>query len=165
VEEFTSRRNKLGTLWKNYLSGVPGISTQTVAPGSKHSYFLALFCLDLNLLPCTAQEFSEALNAEGVPNKAHLITGGRPVYLYDIFRNRSAFPGTQYPFVSKDLGSDRSYEPGDCPVAEAAFDRWITMDLHEHYTEKDMEEIAHGIGKVAYHYTSCRSASKARGVA
>jgi dTDP-4-amino-4,6-dideoxygalactose transaminase len=154
VEEFTSRRNKLGTLWKNYLAGMPGISTQTVAPGSKHSYFLALFCLDLNLLSCTAQEFSEALTAEGVPNKAHLITGGRPVYLYDVFRNRSAFPGTQYPFVSKDLGSEQSYQPGDCPVAEAAFDRWITMDLHEHFTEKDIEEIALGIGKVAYHYAA-----------
>jgi len=165
VEEFTSRRHKLGTLWKNHLSEMPGISTQTVAPGSKHSYFLALFCLDLNLLSCTAQEFSEALNAEGLPNKAHLITGGRPVYLYDVFRNRSAFPGTQYPFVSKDTGAERSYQQGDCPVAEAAFDRWITMDLHEHYTERDMEEIAHGIGKVAYHYASRRSTPKSLGAA
>jgi dTDP-4-amino-4,6-dideoxygalactose transaminase len=144
---------------------MPGISTQTVAPGSKHSYFLALFCLDLNLLSCTSQEFSEALYAEGVPNKAHLITGGRPVYLYDIFRNRSAFPGTQYPFVSKDIGSERCYQQGDCPVAEAAFDRWITLDLHEHYTEKDIEEIAHGIGKVAYHYASRRSTPKSLGAA
>ena len=165
LEEFTSRRNMLGTLWKNHLCGMPGISTQMVAPGSKHSYFLALFCFDVNTLACTAQEFSEALNAEGVPNKARLITGGRPVYLYDIFRHRSAFSGTQYPFVSRDLGTSRSYQQGDCPVAEAAFDRWITMDLHEHYTEKDMEEIAHGIGKVAYHYASRRRASISIGAA
>jgi dTDP-4-amino-4,6-dideoxygalactose transaminase len=165
VEEFTSLRHKLGTLWKSYLAGMPGISTQTVAPGSKHSYFLALFCLDLNVLSCTAQEFSEALNAEGVPNKAHLITGGRPVYLYDVFQNRSALPGTQYPFVSKDLGSDRRYEPGDCPVAEAAFDRWITMDLHEHFTEKDIEEIALGIGKVAHHYATGKITAMSPGAA
>lgn len=165
VAEFTSRRNQLGTLWKGYLSGMPGISTQTIAPGSKHSYFLALFCIDRRQLSCTAQAFSEALTAEGVPNKAHLITGGRPVYLYDVFRNRSAFPGTEYPFVSKDLGTDRSYQAGDCPVAEAAFDRWITMDLYESYTEQDMEEIAHGIGKVAYHFASSRRSSKSRGVA
>lgn len=62
VGEFTARRNLLGTLWKNYLAEIPGISTQTVAPGSKHSYFLALFCLDLTLLGCTASEFSEALS-------------------------------------------------------------------------------------------------------
>jgi dTDP-4-amino-4,6-dideoxygalactose transaminase len=59
--------------------------------------------------------------------------------------------------VSKDTGAERSYQPGDCPVAEAAFDHWITMDLHENYTEKDIEEIAHGIGKVAYHYATRRS--------
>ena len=165
VEEFTSRRHKLGTLWKSSLDGIPGISTQAVAPGSKHSYFLALFCLDFNVLSCTAQEFSEALNAEGVPNKAHLITGGRPVYLYDIFQNRSAFPGTQYPFVSKDIGSEHRYQRGDCPAAETAFERWITMDIHEHYTEKDIEEIAHGIGKVAYHYAARRTTSKSSGAA
>jgi perosamine synthetase len=156
VEEFTSRRNHLGTLLANLLREAPGISTQRIAPGSKHSYFLGLFCLDFNELACTAREFSEALTAEGVPNKAHLITGGRPVYLYDIFCNRSAFPGTQYPFVSQDLGTNRSYQPGDCPVAEAAFERWITIDLHEHYTDTDMQEIAHGIGKVARHYASAR---------
>jgi dTDP-4-amino-4,6-dideoxygalactose transaminase len=144
---------------------MPGISTQTAAPGSKHSYFLALFRLDLELLSCTAQEFSEALSAEGVPNKAHLITGGRPVYLYDIFRKRSALPGTQYPFVSKDTGSERTYKQGDCPVAEAAFDRWITMDLYEHLTERDIEEIAHGIGKVAHHYAVRRNVAISRGAA
>ena len=165
LAEFVHRRNKLGTLWKNYLSDMPAISTQTVAPGSKHSYFLALFCLDLERLSCKAQEFSDALNAEGVPNKAHLITGGRAVYLYDMFRNRSAFPGTQYPFVSKELGSEHSYQPGDCPVAEAAFDHWITMDLHENYTEKDIEEIAHGIGKVAHHYASRRRTTTSLGAA
>ena len=61
------------------------------------------------------------------------------------------------------MGQQYGGKPGDCPVAEAAFDRWITMDLHEHYTENDMEEIAHGIGKVAYHYASRRSASTALG--
>lgn len=157
LDEFTARRNYLGTLCNNGLSEFPGISTQFIAPGSKHSYFLFLFCLDLDLLACSADEFSKALNAEGIPNKAHLITGGRPVYLYDIFRNRSAFPGSEYPFVSKDTGAACSYQAGDCPAAEAAFDRWIAMDLHESFTQLDIEEIVHGIGKVAHHYSSFRS--------
>ena len=77
----------------------------------------------------------------------HLITGGRPVYLYDIFQKRSAFPGTDWPF-----SPDRLYCKGDCPVAEAAFDRWITMHVYEHYTERDIDEIALGVGKVAHHF-------------
>jgi perosamine synthetase len=163
VEAFTARRHQLGTLLRSYLAEIPGISTQTIAAGSKHSYFLALFCLDLSMLGCTAPQFSEALTAEGVPNKACLITGGRPVYLYDVFRKRSAFPGTHYPFVSKDTGADRTYRPGDCPVAEAAFDRWITMDIYENFREVDIQEIALGIGKVANYFAARRRSTSTLG--
>ena len=154
VREIVERRNRLGALLNQLLSRVPGIFPQAIPQGCKHSYFLYLFRLDLAMLHCTAEEFAEALNAEGVPNKAHQITGGRPVYLYDLFQNRSAFPGTTYPFASSDLGTDRVYRTGDCPVAEEAFNRWITMDLHEHYTETDAEEIAFGIDKVAHFFAA-----------
>jgi dTDP-4-amino-4,6-dideoxygalactose transaminase len=70
-----------------------------------------------------------------------------PVYQYRIFRNRSAFPGSEFPLAG------RVYGKGDCPVAEDAFDRWITMNIYEHYTETDIDEIAHGIGKVANHFS------------
>jgi hypothetical protein len=47
-------------------------------------------------------------------------------------------------------------------VAEEAFDRWITMNIYEHYAPTDMQEIAHGIGKVAHHFQArARSMVKA----
>jgi len=108
--------------------------------------FCNFFKLDLEHLGCTAREFAIALAAEGIPNEAHLITGGRPVYLYDIFQERSAFPGSKYPFGA------RVYRPGDCPVAEQAFNEWITMNLFEHYTDRDIDEIGFGIAKVARYF-------------
>src|SRR5205807_1254851 len=107
---------------------------------------LYLFRLDLDALKCDAATFAKALAAEGIPNAAHLITGGRPVYLYDVFQKRSAFPGTEYPFAP-----DRIYRAGDCPVAEDAFTRWITMNIYEEYSEQDIDEIGFGIAKVADH--------------
>lgn len=147
VREVVERRRRLAGRLNDRLGEVPGVTAQTVPTGSMHAYFLYLFRLDLSRLRCTAEEFSQALAAEGVPNAARTITGGRPVYLYDIFQKRSAFPGTEYPF-----SPDRYYRAGDCPVAEAAFDRWITMNLYEHYTDQDIDEIALGIGKVARNF-------------
>ena len=49
------------------------------------------------------------------------------------------------------------YRKGDCPVAEEAFERWITMDLFEHYTEADIQEMAWGAGKVAHHFWRMRA--------
>jgi len=146
VEAVAARRSALGSQLNDILAGCPGVFTQPVPPGARHSYFLYLFRLDLAALACSAAAFSQALAAEGVPNAAHLITGGRPVYLYDVFTNRSAFPGTEYPFVP-----DRRYGPGDCPVAEAAFETWITMNIYEEYRDTDVDEIGLAIGKVAWH--------------
>ena len=148
VETIVDARNGLGRKLDGLLAGIPGVTPQKTPSGCRHSYFLYLFRLDLDLLGATAREFSQALAAEGVPNEAHQITGGRPVYLYDIFLNRSAFPGSAWPF---DLAG-RIYRRGDCPVAEAAFERWITMQVYEHYTDTDIDEIGAAIAKVAGWY-------------
>lgn len=156
VDTVAARRSALGTRLNAILAECPGVFTQPVPAASRHSYFLYLVRLDLDRLGCAADDFSRALAAEGVPNAAHLITGGRPVYLYDIFTKRSAFPGTEYPFAP-----DRRYRPGDCPVAEAAFDRWITMNLYEEFSDADVDQIGLAIGKVAWHMAR-RAAAGAR---
>jgi len=153
VQDITARRNQLGTRLNELLRAIPGIIPQTIPAGCLHSYFLYLFKLDLAHLDCTSREFAAALAAEGVPNDAHLITGGRPVYLYDLFQKRTAFPGSTFPFGA------REYRAGDCPVAEDAFSRWITMNVYEHYTDRDIEEIAFAIGKVARHFAGTQPAS------
>ena len=153
LPEFTDRRWRSGTRLSDHLAEVNGISLQQIRPGSKHSYFLFLFKLDLERFGCPAEEFAAALRSEGVNAKTQLITGGRPVYLYDIFQKRSAFPGSNYPFVSRDTGADRSYPRGLCPVAEDAFSRWITLELLENYTDQNVDEIAFAIAKVAYHFS------------
>jgi perosamine synthetase len=154
VWDIVERRNRLGTKLNGLLDAMPGVTPQKIPKGSKHSFFMYLFRLELEQLGCTPREFSDTLKAEGIPNEAHLITGGRPVYLYDVFRNRSAFPGSHYPFDQ----SDRTYRAGDCPIAEEAFNRWITLNIYEYYTDTDIEEIANGIGKVAYHFAARKPA-------
>jgi dTDP-4-amino-4,6-dideoxygalactose transaminase len=158
VEHFVAARNRVGTRLNELLAGVPGVTPQKVPEGCRHSYFLYLFRLDLAVLGCTSDEFAAALNAEGVPNDAHTITGGRPVYLYDIFRKRSAFPGSEYPFNL----AGRVFRKGDCPVAEAAFENWITMNPREQWTDTDVEEIGEAIAKVASHFAARAKRSAAR---
>jgi dTDP-4-amino-4,6-dideoxygalactose transaminase len=147
VENIVASRSRLGALLDARLKDIPGVTPQKTPEGCRHGYFLYLFRLDLDRLHCTSQAFSEALSAEGIPNKARLITGGMPVYQYRIFQNRSAFPGSEFPLAG------RVYGKGDCPVAEDAFDRWITTNIYEHYTETDIDEMAHGIAKVAAHFS------------
>lgn len=151
VQEVVANRNRLGTRLSTLLADTPVVAPQIVPEGSTHSYFHYLFRVDTAQLSATAEEFANLLTAEGVPTKAHQITGGRPVYLYDIFQNRSAFPKSAYPFASRDFPGDRVYRRGACPVAEAAFEHWLLLDLFEHYTDHDVDEIAFAIRKVTHH--------------
>ena len=151
LDEFIERRRKLAGELSLRLSEIDGIELQRIRPGSAHSYFLYLFRVDPDRIGATAARFAEALRFEGVNARANLITGGRPVYMYDIFQRRSAFPGSEYPFRSVDTGSDRAYPPGLCPVAEDAFSRWIVVELLENYTEQNVAEMADAVAKVAHH--------------
>jgi perosamine synthetase len=151
LEEFVEKRCRLAERLSSQLDPIEGVSLQRIRPGSKHSYFLYLFQLDLKQFPCTSGEFVQALVSEGV-KATNGITGGRPVYWYDIFQHRSAFPGSLYPFQSRDTGVDRRYPHGLCPVAEQAFDRWITVEVLENYNEQNIDEIAFAIAKAAYHF-------------
>jgi dTDP-4-amino-4,6-dideoxygalactose transaminase len=151
LSEVVERHWRFGTRLSAALAEAEGISVQRIRPGDKHSYFLYLFRLELDKLDCTADAFALALRHEGVKAKAHLITGGRPVYLYDLFQKRSAFPLSSYPFRSLDTGADRSYPPGLCPVAEEAFRRWITIEVLPDYLEENVDEIAMAVIKVAHH--------------
>jgi len=157
IQDIVNRRTRLGSRLSALVAGIPGVTPQTVPAGSKHTYFLFLFRLDLERLGCTSLGFSQALAAEGIPNDAYMITGGRPVYLYDVFQKRAAFPGSEYPFSL----TGRVYQQGDCPVAEDAFDRWITMNLSEHWSGRDIDEVAAGIGKVAEYFTARKQAERA----
>jgi dTDP-4-amino-4,6-dideoxygalactose transaminase len=152
LRRIIDRRRQLGQRLTRQLEEIPGIDVQRVPEGSRHSYFMYLFRLKLDTLTCNADEFSSALSAEGIPNAARRITGGMVEYAYQMFQHRSAYPKSMMPFVCKDTGANIKYPMGSCPVAERAFDEWITLDMSEHYSDQDIDEIAHGVRKVAEFY-------------
>lgn len=146
------RRRKLGDRLTKRLQGVPGITPQLIPDGCKHTYFFFLFRVDTKKLEITTKEFVAALEAEGIPANAHMITGGMPVYAYDIFQDLSAFPKSKHPFVNSEFKTDVSYHDVHCPNAEEAFNKVINLTINEFYTEKDIDEMGQAVEKVADYY-------------
>jgi hypothetical protein len=101
---------------------------------------------------CTVSQFCEALEAEGIPAEANKITGGMATYLYDIFQHRSAFPESEFPFVSGDLDSNISYPKGMCPRAELAFEQTFNLNVSEFYSTADIDDMIRAVQKVAGYY-------------
>jgi dTDP-4-amino-4,6-dideoxygalactose transaminase len=151
VERIVSTRRMLGARLIDGLRQIPGILPQRVPEGAEHSFFLFVVRVDPAVIRAPVADFCRALEAEGIPCEPHKITGGMPVYMYDVFQNRSAFPKSLLPFVSKDLDSNAAYPRGLCPVAEEAFAHTFNLSINEFYAERDVEDMVRGVAKVAEH--------------
>jgi perosamine synthetase len=140
------QRHRYGDRITEGIQGLQGLYPHEVLDGGWCSYWFYMFRIDESELSCSRDEFSRALAAEGIPNKAGYIPD--VVYLQPMFQNRQAYLGSHFPF---DL-SDVVYERGLCPTAEEILQTAIQIGISEFYTDQDIEDIIRGIRKVAENY-------------
>jgi len=99
----------------------PGL--RTPADGATTSWHLYAVQIDFAALGRTRAEVMAQLRAEGVGTQVHYI----PVHLQPWYRNRFG------------------YRPGKCPIAEAYYERTLSLPLYPAMTDAD---VAHVIGRV-----------------
>jgi perosamine synthetase len=128
------------------LDGLRGISLPAVTPGCEHSWWFYMIRVEPAVLGGSVDEFSAALQSEGLPISAHYIT--QPVYEYPLFVNHSAFDRAKHAF------SAVTYGKGLCPTAEAILDTCVTLRINEAYTTKDLSETVHAIRRVTAWFNS-----------
>jgi dTDP-4-amino-4,6-dideoxygalactose transaminase len=146
------RRHAIGEAITAGIRGIPGIRPHRVEPGNRCTYWFYMLRVDEAELGCTRDEFSRALQAEGIPNRAGYIP--HVVYMQPMFQQRSAYPNSSFPF---DL-SEASYAPGTCPEAEAILATAVQIPVSEFYTDADVQDIVTAIRKVAAYYRQHRQA-------
>ncbi|MFD0960907.1 DegT/DnrJ/EryC1/StrS family aminotransferase [Paenibacillus chungangensis] len=128
------------------ISHLRGIHVPRVDEGNYCTYWFYMFRLDLDQLTCTRTEFCKALEAEGIPNMEGYISD--VAYMQPLFQNRTAYPGSHFPFDISGI----TYERGLCPVAESILQTAVRIQVNEFFTEKDIEEMIAGIAKVIAFY-------------
>lgn len=148
------KRSRYGDQLTQSIRGLPGIDPPAVPEGGKSSYWFYMFRVKEKEAGVSRDEFSRALAAEGIPNSPGYIPGC--VYEYDLFQNRSAFPGSEIPFNINHTSDEIRYEKGLCPVAEDILRTAIQVSISQFYTEQDMREMADAIRKVSEYYANRR---------
>lgn len=146
LESICSQREIYGNRITEGIRDLPGIMPHEVRDGDTCTYWFYLMRIDEKALRCTRDEFSEALKAEGIPNRAGYIPD--VVYMQPLFQERTAYKDSHFPF---DL-SDASYSRGLCPVAEEILQTSIQLAVNQFFTEQDIEDIITGVRKVAQYF-------------
>ena len=129
---------------------LPGIALPAIAPHDKHSFWFCLLRLEPGRFRCTRDEFTAALQAEGVTAQAGYIP--KPVYGYPVFQNHNFFGGG---WPLRDAGlTTMDYRKVKCPAAEALITTGISLPIHPAMTDGIIDQTAEALAKVARFYAA-----------
>lgn len=151
LDRITAGFNWAGDLLTEKLQGIPGIQPPITTPGGVHTYWHYALRVDEQELGMSNVEFARACVAEGAPCGAGYI--GCPIYMYEALRKKNIYGDTLFPFDSKEYGSGHEvpYEEGYCPEAERALNEMASLHVNQYFTEKDIQDMADIVHKVAEH--------------
>jgi len=130
LPEFVRRRQAIAQCYDDAFANIPEVSPLVVCQGVSHAYHLYVIQLELEHLQADRAQVFAALRAEGIGVNVHYI----PVHLHAFYQQHF------------DTG------PGDCPVAEAAYERVLSLPIFPAMSASEIDTVITAVGKVVHHF-------------
>jgi perosamine synthetase len=127
LAESIAKRRQIAAMYDAAFAAIDYVTPLTGRPDVEHAYHLYMVQFDTGALGMSRAEIFNALRAENIGINVHYI----PVHLHPFYRERFG------------IG------PGLCPVAEAAYERLITLPIFPQMTEADINDVVTAIHKLA----------------
>ncbi len=125
-----ARRREIAARYTAAFRYVPGLIPPSVRAEVNPAWHLYPIRLDLTKLTVDRSQIFRALRAENIGVSVHYI----PVHLHPYYRDQ---------FGHRD---------GECPVAEAAYERLISLPMFHGVTDGDVADVVGAVSKVMSHY-------------
>lgn len=126
LEVMTRRRTELAARYCTGLCELPEVELPVVRSKVRHAWHLFMIRLELEKLKVDRAEFIECLRSEGIGSSVHFI----PLHRQPYYRDRFGF------------------QPGDFPVADAAYERLISLPLYTRMTQRDVDDVIEAVRRV-----------------
>lgn len=128
LDEFLARRRAIAARYIDRLANNPAVALPHVAPSADPAWHFLFARLHLDRLSVGRGEIFRALRAENIGVNVHYI----PVHTHPYYREH--FPGLSL------------------PVAEAQYERLLTLPLHAGMSDGDVDDVVAALDKVAEAY-------------
>lgn len=119
LSEKISRRREIALRYDNAFADTPLVTPLSVSPDVFHVYHLYVIQLNLTALNRSRGDIFSYLRSQGIGVNVHYI----PVYLHPFYRRRFG------------------YQEGECPAAEAAYHRIISLPIFPGMTDEDVSRV------------------------
>jgi UDP-4-amino-4,6-dideoxy-N-acetyl-beta-L-altrosamine transaminase len=127
-----ARRREIASRYQEAFQDLP-LTLPFVSPEAKPSWHLFPIRLKLEQLRAGRGELFQALRAENIGVNVHYI----PVHVHSYYR------------------SVLGHRAGECPVAEAEYERLISLPMFHGMSDQDVEDVIAAVGKVLTFYRRC----------
>jgi perosamine synthetase len=121
-----ARRREIAARYDAAFADLPPVQPLAVGEHVGHAYHLYVIRIDIDWLGRDRAEVFAALRAEGIGANVHYI----PVHLHPFYRDRF---GTR---------------PGLCPMAEAAYERIVSLPVFPGMTDQDVDRVIEAVWKI-----------------
>jgi dTDP-4-amino-4,6-dideoxygalactose transaminase len=145
LDGFIKKRIKNAEYLTKHLKDVHGIKTPFVSKDVKHVYWAYGALVIEEELGVSRDKFAKALLGEGIRAEGYCPI---PVHLQDVFKNKTGYGGTTFPFENSLYGQPLSYQKGICPKAEKLSSQDLLLPVYHMLTERDLDDIVTAIKKV-----------------
>jgi perosamine synthetase len=126
LDEFNSRRIEIASRYRESLRGIPGLTLPYVSPHVKHVFHI--FCVQVEPeFPRTKEDFMWDLY---IKKQIKVWSHYMPIHLTTAYRK---------------LG----HGEGECPVAEAAFQKYVSLPIHPRLKPEAIQYLMDSIRELA----------------
>jgi len=132
LDENLRRRREIAARYSAAFSSMPAIILPAVLPVCNPAWHLYPIRLRLEKLTANRAEIFAALRAENIGVNVHYI----PVHLHPYYRDRFGYQGGEY------------------PVAEAAYERLLSLPMFHGMSDRDADDVIEAVRKVTSHYAA-----------
>ncbi len=119
LPEWIARRQEIARKYYSAFAEIPYVEPLGVSSDVSHAYHLFVVRLKLEKLETNRDKIFNTLRSKGLPVNVHYI----PVHLH--------------PFYCKRFGNGQ----GLCPVAEAAYEKILSLPIHPNLSDENIDEV------------------------
>lgn len=147
LDFLNEHRIELAEYLTRKLSRFKGLILPRIEESKKHVYFAYPIRFQEEIIKISRDNFTKALNAEGIPFGAGYV---KPIYLEPIYQRKIGYGKRGCPFSCNFYKGKVDYSKGICPVTERMYEKelMLTNICRYPHTKKDMNDVIKAFDKV-----------------
>lgn len=126
LDKLNARRIELANRLNKKLEGIKGITLPFVDPKGRHVFHLYMIQVEKEFPMCKADFMWELYTGKGIKAWSHYM----PIHMTDPYKAQG-------------------HKEGECPVAEVAFGKYVTLPIHPRLTNEAIDYLADSIWELA----------------